>query len=62
MLLGLYMTSLKFNDGVEIDTSGPYRVLQLEDGFYVVGNGICWPMEDLASAQTLARRLQAGGL
>lgn len=35
---------LKFSDGVVIDTSGPLRKLQLEDGWYVVGNGFCIPV------------------
>jgi len=37
---------LKFNDGVEIDTSGPLRKMQLEDGWYVVGEGILLPVDD----------------
>lgn len=35
---------LKFNDGVNIDTSGPLRKLRLSDGLYVVGNGMCIPV------------------
>lgn len=30
----------RFNDGENIDTSGPLRVLELKDGFYVVGKGM----------------------
>ena len=36
--------TLKFSDGVIIDTSGPLRKLHLEDGWYVVGNGFCIPV------------------
>jgi len=35
---------LKFNDGVNIDTSGPLRKLHLSYGLYVVGNGKCIPV------------------
>lgn len=38
---------LRFSDGVNIDTSGPLRHLELKDGHYVVGNGMCIPMKDL---------------
>lgn len=40
------MSKIHFNDGVTIDTSGPLRVLRLRDGFYVVGEGWCIPVED----------------
>lgn len=36
--------TLKFSDGVNIDTSGPLRVLELSDGFYVVGEGMLIPV------------------
>ena len=39
--------SLKFSDGIEIDTSGPLRPLKLYDGWYVVGEGSLIPMKDL---------------
>ena len=32
--------TLKFSDGIEIDTSGEYRTLELYDGWYVTGHGI----------------------
>ena len=35
---------LEFNDGITIETSGPLRKLQLEDGWYVVGKGFCIPV------------------
>jgi hypothetical protein len=41
---------LNFNDGVSIDTSGELRVLRLSDGLYVVGNGMCVPVESRAEA------------
>ena len=42
------MSKLRFNDGVEIDTSGEYRRLQLADGLYVVGEGMLIAVEDEA--------------
>ena len=41
---------LRFNDGVNIDTSGPLRVLRLRDGYYVVGQGMCVPVCDREEA------------
>ena len=38
------MSTLKFSDGVNIDTSGPLRRLKLEDCLYVVGEGKLIPM------------------
>ena len=28
------MTTLRFNDGVSIETSGPLRIVLLKDGYY----------------------------
>jgi hypothetical protein len=36
---------LMFSDGITIETAGPLRKLQLEDGWYVVGNGFCLPVD-----------------
>jgi len=40
------MSKLRFSDGIEIDTSGEYRTLELHDGWYVVGHGTCTPCKD----------------
>ena len=41
------MSTIKFNDGVEFDTSSPtYRVVRKPDGYYVVGRGMLMPVED----------------
>jgi len=37
---------VKFDDGVTIDTSGPLHCLTLDDGMYVVGEGVCIPVKD----------------
>ena len=40
------MGKLKFSDGIEIDTSGELRLLELYDGWYVVGEGKLIPVKD----------------
>ncbi len=37
---------LTFDDGVTIDTSGPLHCLTLEDGEYIVGEGVCIPVKE----------------
>lgn len=49
---------LKFNDGVNIDTSGSLRVLQLKDGYYVVGQGMCIPVCDLEEAHKVIKQFK----
>jgi hypothetical protein len=44
------MSILRFNDGVNIDTSGPLRPLHLHDGWYVVGEGYFIPVKDRREA------------
>lgn len=36
---------LRFNDGINIDTEGELRVTRLRDGYYVVGQGKCCPVD-----------------
>jgi hypothetical protein len=52
------MTILKFTEGVEIDTSGPLRKLHLEDGWYVVGEGLLLPVADEAGADEELQKLR----
>ena len=41
------MSTIKFSDGVEFDTSSPtYRVVRKPDGYYVVGRGMLMSVED----------------
>tara|TARA_X000000950_G_scaffold279684_1_gene372853 strand:- start:92 stop:265 length:174 start_codon:yes stop_codon:yes gene_type:complete len=49
---------LRFNDGIEIDTSGPLRMLRLKDGLYVVGEGWCIPVEDTKEAEAIIERFK----
>ena len=37
---------LRFDDGIEIDTTGPLRKLYLDDGWYVVGEGTLCPVDN----------------
>ena len=49
---------LRFNDGIEIDTEGPLRLLKLEDGYYVVGEGMCIPVEGVQEGINLIKELK----
>lgn len=41
------MSTIKFKDGMEFDTSGQtYRVIRKTDGWYVVGRGSLIPVDD----------------
>lgn len=48
---------LKFSDGVVIDTEGPYRMIREHDGLYVVGHGMCIPVEDETEANSYIAEL-----
>ena len=50
---------LRFNDGVNIDTSGPLRTLRLRDGYYVVGQGMCIPVADREEAMKVIADMEA---
>ena len=47
------MSILKFSDGIEIDTSGELRLLELYDGCYVVGEGRLIPVKDREEGERL---------
>jgi hypothetical protein len=50
---------LRFSDGVSIDASGPHRVIRETDGLYVVGKGVCTPVETHDEGSALIRELNA---
>ncbi len=52
------MSKLRFNDGVVIDTAGRLRVLRLRDGYYVIGEGMCLPVESRKEAVELIADIQ----
>jgi hypothetical protein len=49
---------LRFTDGVNIDTSGPLRTVELEDGWYVVGEGMSIPCRDRMDAHNALRLMR----
>jgi len=49
---------LRFNDGVNIDTSGPLRTLRLKDGYYVVGQGMCIPVANREEAKKVIAEME----
>jgi hypothetical protein len=52
------MTKLRFSDGLEIDTSGDYRVIQEHDGYYVVGHGMLCAVPSYEAGVILMTKLQ----
>ena len=49
---------LRFNDGVNIRTEGEYRVMHLKDGYYVVGDGMCCPVNSLEEGKEIIESLK----
>ena len=49
---------LKFKDGIQVDTNGDLRKLQLKDGWYVVGAGMLIPEPTEQDAERTIIRLQ----
>jgi len=41
------MSKFNFSDGISIDTNGNLRLLRLQDGWYVVGEGHLIPVNDI---------------
>ena len=52
------MSKLKFTDAIEFDLSGPLRIEEREDGFYVLGEGFLYAVQDLAEGQALILKRQ----
>ena len=52
------MSTLRFNDGVTISTDGSLRVIRKSDGYYVVGNGMCLPVDSRAEGQEYIREIE----
>jgi hypothetical protein len=49
---------LRFSDGMEFDTSGPARVEQREDGYYVVGRNMLIPVDSDFDGEAIARKIE----
>lgn len=52
------MGTLKFSDGIEINTSGPLRLLELHDGWYVVGGGRLIPVKNEEEGLCLIKKIK----
>ena len=49
---------MRFSDGVEIDTGGELRILELADGLYVTGKGVLIPVKDREEAEQTLRDME----
>jgi len=52
------MIMLRFNDGVNIDTQGSLCVRLLRDGYYVIGKGMCCPVDSREEGRELINVLE----
>ena len=52
------MGTLKFSDGIEIDTSGPLHVLELHDGCDVVVQGRLLPVKNREEGLNRIKKLK----
>ena len=50
--------TIKFTDGLEINTDGRYRVIGLWDGHYVVGHGLLIPVCNRDEGEELIEELK----
>jgi hypothetical protein len=51
------MSKLRFSDGMEFDTDGPYRIIRKSDGLYVVGRGKLCAVDSYEEGQRLIAKL-----
>ena len=51
------MATLRFDDGISFDTSGPLRLSLRHDGMYVVGEGMLVPVRDAAEGRQLIENI-----
>ena len=49
---------LRFNDGIEFDTTGELRIEERYDGFYVVGEGWLIPVAGIEEGNETIERLK----
>jgi hypothetical protein len=50
---------LRFNDGIEFDTTGELRIEERFDGFYVVGEGWLIPVTGIEEGNETIKRLKS---
>lgn len=51
------MGTLRFSDGMTINTDGPYRVIRKSDGLYVTGHGFLCAVDTHEEGQELIARM-----
>ena len=51
------MSILKFSDGMNIEMSGEYRIIEKPDGLYVVGHDWCIPVNSQEDGSDLIAAL-----
>ncbi len=49
---------MQFREGVRIDISGPLRIVNIEDSYYVVGEGLSLPCHGLREAEEMLQELK----
>jgi hypothetical protein len=49
---------LRFSDGVNIDTSGTFRIISLKDGLYVTGHGYLIPIDNKNEGEAIINKLR----
>lgn len=49
---------LRFSDGVNIDTSGPLRIIHLQGGYYVVVEGTLIHVKSAEEGRRMINRLR----
>jgi len=54
------MTMLRLTNGTTIETSGELRTIRERDGWYVVGQGHCIPVENEQEGENVIRDMQQG--
>jgi hypothetical protein len=53
------MSSIKFTDGMEIKTYGEYMATRKSYSLYIVGNGLCIPVDNSEEAEELLDKLKS---
>lgn len=52
------MPTLRFSDGLTINTDGPYRIVLERDGYYVTGHGFLCAVDSREDGEDMIRRLE----
>lgn len=51
------MSTLRFSDGMSINTGGTLRVIRKSDGYYVVGENMCCPVDSREDGKELIKAM-----